>query len=79
MVGGAGAWRELAQGLQASPEAVLRPDGTIALYALIDGRPHRLGTTWETLSDTKFIDTVSAQPDGTIYARKADGTVLKAG
>ncbi|GAA3669049.1 hypothetical protein GCM10022267_64700 [Lentzea roselyniae] len=79
MVNTAGAWREIAQGLEASPEAVRRPDGTIGVYALIGGRPHRLGTSWESLSDTRFIDTVSAQPDGTIYARKADGEVLKAG
>ncbi|WP_189259355.1 hypothetical protein [Lentzea flava] len=74
-----GAWREIAQGLEASPEAVLRPDGTIDVYSLIGGRAHRLGTKWEPLGDSRFIDTVSAQPDGTVYARKADGTVLKAG
>jgi uncharacterized protein YjeT (DUF2065 family) len=79
VVSAAGAWRELAQGLEASPEAVLRPDGTVGLYTLIDGRVHRLGAGWEPLSDTRFIDTVSAQPDGTVHARKADGTVLRAG
>ncbi|HEX8869015.1 MAG TPA: hypothetical protein VF821_25370 [Lentzea sp.] len=73
----AGAWREIASGLDSSPEAVLRPDGTVGVYALIDGRPHRLTTTWEPLSDSRFVDTVSAQPDGTLYARKADGDVVK--
>ncbi|KOV81113.1 hypothetical protein [Nocardia sp. NRRL S-836] len=74
-----GAWREIASGLTGSPEVVLRPDGTIAVYALRDGRVHRLGQTWEPLSDTRFIDSVSAQPDGTVYARRSDGTVLKVG
>jgi uncharacterized protein YjeT (DUF2065 family) len=75
----AGVWREVAQGLEASPEAVLRPDGTVEVYSLIGGRVHRLGEKWQPLGDNRFIDTVSAQPDGTVYARKADGTVLKAG
>lgn len=79
MVSAAGAWREVASGLTESPEVVLRPDGTIGLYTLIGGRAHRLGAGWEPLDDTRFIDTVSAQPDGTVYARQADGTVLKAG
>lgn len=74
-----GVWREIAQGLEASPEAVLRPDGTIAVYTLIGTRPHRLGTTWEPLSDGRFIDTVSAQPDGTVHARRAHGDVLRVG
>ncbi|WP_229693168.1 hypothetical protein [Lentzea pudingi] len=72
-------WREIATGLEASPEAVLRPDGTVSLHTLINGRPHRLTTTWEPLTETRFIDTVSAQPDGTVYARTAEGKVLKAG
>lgn len=79
IAGGAGAWREIAQGLEASPEAVLRPDGTVSVYSLKSERVHRLGTGWEPLSETRFIDTVSAQPDGTVYARKADGEVLKVG
>ncbi|WP_052685318.1 hypothetical protein [Lentzea aerocolonigenes] len=79
MVNEAGAWREIATGLDSSPEAVLRPDGTIGLYTVIDGRPHHLTTAWEPLSSSRFIDTVSAQPDGTVYARKADGEVLKVG
>jgi uncharacterized protein YjeT (DUF2065 family) len=79
VVNEAGTWREVATGLDSSPEAVLRPDGTVGLYALFDGRPHRLTTTWELLSDSRYVDTVSAQPDGTVYARKADGTVLKVG
>ncbi|MFC3893746.1 hypothetical protein ACFOWZ_19910 [Lentzea rhizosphaerae] len=74
-----GAWREIAQGLEGSPEVVLRPDGTVGVHTLIGGRVHRLGVGWEPLSETRFIDTVSALPDGTIYARKSDGTVLKAG
>jgi hypothetical protein len=79
MVSAAGGWREVAQGLDSSPEAVLRPDGTIGVYTLIAGRPHRLTTAWEPLSEARFIDTVSAQPDGTVHARKADGEVLKVG
>ncbi|MFS8103184.1 hypothetical protein LFM09_39255 [Lentzea alba] len=79
MVRAAGAWREVASGLIESPEAVLRPDGTVGLYTLINGRAHRLGAGWEPLSDTRFIDTVSAQADGTVHARQADGTVLRAG
>jgi hypothetical protein len=79
MVSTPGGWRELATGLDSSPEAVLRPDGTVAVHTLIDGRPHRLGTGWEPLSTSRFIDTVSAQPDGAVYARKADGTVVRAG
>ncbi|MET9633956.1 hypothetical protein ABZX92_41535, partial [Lentzea sp. NPDC006480] len=79
VVNEAGAWREVATGLDSSPEAVLRPDGTVGLYTLVDGRPHRLATAWEPLSESRFIDTVSAQPDGTVYARKADGTVVKVG
>lgn len=79
IAGGAGAWREIAQGLEASPESVLRPDGTVSVYSLIGGRVHRLGAGWEPLSETRFIDTVSAQPDGTVHARKSDGEVLKAG
>ncbi|MET9225069.1 hypothetical protein [Lentzea sp. NPDC003310] len=75
----AGAWREIAPSIEGSPEAVLRPDGTVGVYTLIDGRVHRLTTTWEPLSETRFIDTVSAQPDGTIYARTAEGAVVKAG
>ncbi|MEV6240878.1 hypothetical protein [Lentzea sp. NPDC051838] len=75
----AGAWREVATGLDSSPEAVLRPDGTVGLYTLIGGRPHRLGNGWEPLGDSRFIDTVSAEPDGTVYARKADGKVVKVG
>lgn len=74
-----GAWREIAQGVEASPEAVLRPDGTVGLHTIINGRPHRLTTTWEPLTEARFIDTVSAQPDGTVYARTAEGEVLKAG
>ena len=79
MASTAGTWRELAQGVDASPEAVLRPDGTVGVYTLIDGRLNRLTTTWEPLGEGRFIDTVSAQPDGTIYARTAEGKVLKAG
>ncbi|MEU0882054.1 hypothetical protein ABZ345_25855 [Lentzea sp. NPDC005914] len=79
MVNEAGTWREVAAGVDSSPEAVLRPDGTVGLYTLLNGRPHRLGTGWEPLSDNRFIDTVSAQPDGTIYARKAEGTVVTVG
>ncbi|MGW6936564.1 hypothetical protein ACWGE0_41375 [Lentzea sp. NPDC054927] len=79
VAGGAGAWREIAQGLEASPEAVLRPDGTVSVHTLIGGRVHRLGTAWEPLSEARFIDTVSAQPDGTVHARTADGEVLKVG
>ena len=79
MAGAAGTWREIAQGLDASPEAVLRPDGTIGVHTLIDGRPHRLTTTWEPLGEGRFIDTVSAQADGTVYARTAEGKVLKVG
>ncbi|MGW4208596.1 hypothetical protein ACWEIJ_11475 [Lentzea sp. NPDC004789] len=75
----AGAWRQVASGLDSSPEAVLRADGTIGLYTLVGGRPHRLGNGWEPLGDSRFVDTVSAQPDGTVYARKADGTVVRAG
>ncbi|MFJ5993350.1 hypothetical protein [Lentzea sp. NPDC092896] len=79
MAAAAGTWRELAQGLDASPEAVLRPDGTVGIYTLIDGRLNRLTTTWEPLGEGRFIDTVSAQADGTVYARTAEGKVLKAG
>ncbi|MDX3656430.1 hypothetical protein PV646_03835 [Streptomyces sp. ID05-26A] len=79
MASAAGIWREIAGGLEASPEAVLRPDGTVGLYTIINGRPHRLTTTWEALTEVRFIDTVSAQPDGTVYARTAEGKVLKAG
>ncbi|MFD4643793.1 hypothetical protein ACFWN2_41245 [Lentzea sp. NPDC058436] len=79
MASAAGTWRELAAGLDASPEAVLRPDGTVAVHALINGRPHRLTTTWEPLSEARFIDTVSAEPDGAVYARTAEGKVLKVG
>ena len=79
VVSAPGGWREVARGLDASPEAVLRPDGTVGVFTLLGGRPHRLTTTWEPLGDSRFIDTVSAQPDGTVYARKADGTVLKVG
>jgi uncharacterized protein YjeT (DUF2065 family) len=79
VVSAPGGWREIAEGLDSSPEAVLRPDGTVGLYTLVGGRPHRLGHGWEPLSDSRFIDTVSAQPDGAVYARKADGTVLKVG
>ncbi|WP_086660681.1 hypothetical protein [Lentzea kentuckyensis] len=79
VAGGAGAWREIAQGLEASPEAVLRPDGTVGVYSLIGGRVHRLGAGWEPLGEARFIDTVSAQPEGTVYARKADGEVVKVG
>ncbi|SDL47666.1 hypothetical protein SAMN04488074_111110 [Lentzea albidocapillata subsp. violacea] len=79
MAGPAGAWREIARSLEASPEAVLRPDGTVGVHTLIAGRPHRLTTTWEPLGEARFIDTVSAQPDGTVYARTAEGSVLKAG
>ncbi|MFD4674730.1 hypothetical protein ACFWNN_33750, partial [Lentzea sp. NPDC058450] len=79
MASAAGTWRELATGLEASPEAVLRPDGTVAVHALKNGRLHRLGATWEPLGEGRFIDTVSAQPDGTIYARTAEGKVVKAG
>jgi hypothetical protein len=46
---------------------------------LIDGRVHRLGAGWEPLGEGSFIDTVSAQPDSTVHARKADGTVLRVG
>ncbi|GAB2819887.1 PLL family lectin [Lentzea nigeriaca] len=79
LVSESGAWHEVAQNMESSPEAVLRPDGTIDLHTLIGGRVHRLGKGWEPLGDNRFIDTVSAQPDGRVYARKADGTVLKAG
>jgi uncharacterized protein YjeT (DUF2065 family) len=79
MAHSAGGWREIASGLTGSPEVVLRPDGTIAAYTLLDGRAHRLGTTWEPLSETRFIDSVSAQPDGTVHARQSDGTVLRVG
>ncbi|MGI5505189.1 hypothetical protein ACQEU1_33700 [Lentzea sp. CA-135723] len=79
MATAAGTWREIANGLEASPEAVLRLDGTVGVYALKDGRPHRLTTTWEPLAEGRFIDTVSAQPDGTVYARTAEGKVVKAG
>ncbi|MEU3650824.1 hypothetical protein AB0E59_46240 [Lentzea sp. NPDC034063] len=79
MAAAAGTWRELAQGVDASPEAVLRPDGTVGIYTLIDGRLNRLTTTWEPLGEGRFIDTVSAQADGTVYARTAEGKVLKAG
>jgi hypothetical protein len=79
VVSAAGAWREVAQGLEGSPEAVARPDGTVGLYSLIGGRPHRLTTAWEPLSEARFVDTVSAQPDGTVYARDADGEVFKVG
>ncbi|MEU7477613.1 hypothetical protein AB0A63_16610 [Lentzea sp. NPDC042327] len=75
----AGVWREIAGGLTGSPEVVLRPDGTIAAHTLLDGRVHRLGPTWEPLGDGRFIDTVAALPDGAVYARKADGTVVKVG
>lgn len=74
-----GAWREIAQGLEGSPEVVLRPDGTVGVHSLIGGRVHRLGVGWEPLGGGTFIDTVSALPDGSIYARKADGTVVRAG
>jgi uncharacterized protein YjeT (DUF2065 family) len=79
MVSIPGGWREIAQGLEASPEAVLRPDGTVGLYTLIGGRVHRLGTTWEPLGEGSFIDTVSALPDGMVYARRAYGDVLRVG
>ncbi|WP_439661207.1 hypothetical protein ACSHWB_06745 [Lentzea sp. HUAS TT2] len=79
MAATAGTWNEIARGVDASPEAALRPDGTVAVHTLIDGRLHRLTTTWEPLGDIRFIDTVSAQPDGTVYARTAEGKVLKAG
>ncbi|MDX8055966.1 hypothetical protein SK571_41875 [Lentzea sp. BCCO 10_0798] len=79
MASAAGVWREIAQALEASPEVVLRPDGTVGVHTLIGGRPHRLTTTWEPLGEARFIDTVSAQPDGTVYARTAEGDVLKAG
>ena len=80
MAGNAGAWRITAYGLEASPEAVIRQDGTTGLYTLMAGRPHRLGaTTWEPLGDNAFIDTVSAQPDGTIHARRSGGEVVRAG
>jgi hypothetical protein len=79
MAAAAGGWREIAQGLEASPEAVLRPDGTVGLYTLIGGRVHRLGEIWEPLGEGSFIDSVSALPDGTVYARRANGDVLRAG
>ncbi|SFR12546.1 hypothetical protein SAMN04488564_103827 [Lentzea waywayandensis] len=79
MASAAGTWREIAQGLDASPEAVLRPDGTVGIYTLIDGRLNRLTSTWEPLGEGRFIDTVSAQVDGTVYARTAEGKVLKVG
>ncbi|WP_394616072.1 hypothetical protein JNUCC0626_41225 [Lentzea sp. JNUCC 0626] len=79
MATAAGAWREIATGLEGSPDAVVRPDGTVGVYALKDGRPQRLGATWEPLGEDRFIDTVSAQPDGTFYARTAEGKVVKAG
>jgi hypothetical protein len=79
VVSAAGAWRELATGVESSPEVVLRPDGTVGVYSLIGGRAHRLGVGWEPLGGGTFIDTVSALPDGSIYARKADGTVVRAG
>ncbi|GHH45868.1 hypothetical protein GCM10017774_47600 [Lentzea cavernae] len=72
-------WREIASGLEASPEAVLRPDGTIGVHTLIGGRPHRLTTTWEPLTETRCVDTVSAQPDGTVHAhsrRRSDQSRL---
>ncbi|GLY54774.1 hypothetical protein [Lentzea sp. NBRC 102530] len=79
MATAAGAWREIATGLEGSPEAVVRPDGTVGVYALEDGRPHRLGLAWEPLGEGRFIDTVSAQPDGTVHARTAGGEVVTAG
>lgn len=79
MAATAGTWREIAQGVDASPEAVLRPDGTVGVHTLIDGRLNRLTTTWEPLGEGRFIDTVSAQADGTVYARTAEGKVLKVG
>jgi hypothetical protein len=79
VVNTAGGWSEVAQGLEGSPEAVLRPDGTVGVYTLIDGQAHRLGAGWEPLSGGRFIDTVSAQPDGTVYARKAAGDVVRVG
>ncbi|WP_329789444.1 hypothetical protein V1227_34755 [Lentzea sp. DG1S-22] len=80
VAGNAGTWRVVAYGLEASPEAVIRQDGTIGLYTLMAGRPHRLGAAaWEPLSDTAFIDTVSAQPDGTVHARKSSGEVVTVG
>ncbi len=79
MASAAGAWREITQGLEGSPEAVLRPDGTVGLYTLIGARVHRLTTAWEPLGEGRFIDTVSAQPDGTVHARRANGDVLRVG
>ncbi len=79
MASAVGVWREVAQGLEGSPEVVLRPDGTIGVYSVIGGRVHRLGAAWEPLSDGRFIDSVSALADGTVYARKADGDVLRVG
>ncbi|SER52415.1 hypothetical protein SAMN05216188_112107 [Lentzea xinjiangensis] len=79
VVRAAGVWREVAQGLEASPEAVLRPDGTVVVHSLIGGRVHRLGARWELVAEGRFVDTVSALPDGAVYARTAGGEVLKAG
>ncbi len=74
-----GGWREVAAGVEGSPEAVIRPDGTVGLYTLLGGRAHRLGVGWEPLSDGRFVDSVSAQPDGTVHARTAGGEVLRVG
>ncbi|SDG37325.1 hypothetical protein SAMN05216553_107402 [Lentzea fradiae] len=76
-VSAVGAWREIARGLDASPEVVLRPDGTVGIYSLVAGRPHRLGAGWEPLSDGLFIDTVSALPDGSVFARTSAGDVAQ--
>lgn len=79
MAGSAGVWREIARGMDASPEVVLLPDGTVAVYSLVGRLPHRLGAGWEPLSDRSFIDTVAARPDGVVHARTAAGDVVRVG
>lgn len=76
---GAGMWRQVASGLEGSPEVVLRSDGTVGVYAVHGGRVHRMGMGWEVLGDGRFVDTVAVGLEGVVYARKADGAVVRLG